>query len=69
MVKNERKTFSLLLKITKFEHDGEHDSVRILGQNARENNYVGLGAFQSMELFAPMKITLIKPKFDSMHVK
>ena len=69
LVKNERKKFSLLLKITKFDFDGDADTIRLLGQNAKENNFIGLGAFQSMDLKAPMKITLIKRKFDSMHVK
>jgi len=69
LVKNERKKFNLLLKIKKFDYDGDSDTIRILGINSKESPYVGLGAFQSMEITAPMKMTLIKRKFDSIHVK
>jgi stalled ribosome rescue protein Dom34 len=69
LVKNERKTFSLLLKVKKFDYDGDADTIRILGQNSKENDYLGLGAYQSMDIKAPSKITLIKKRFDSMHVR
>jgi len=69
LVKNERKKFNLLLKIVKFDYDPDADLIRVLGTNSKENNYIGLGAHQSIDITAPMKITLIKRRFDSMHVR
>ena len=43
--------------------------IRITGQNATENKYLKLGQFQSLEIQAPRTLTLIKPVFDSMHIK
>ena len=69
LVKNERKKFSLLLRVLKFDYDSDADHIRVLGQNAKESQYIGLGAHQSINIEAPMKITLIKKRFDSIHVK
>ena len=69
LVKNERKKFSLLLKVLKFDYDADADLIRVLGTNAKESVYIGLGAHQSINIEAPMKITLIKKRFDSMHVR
>jgi len=30
---------------------------------------LGIGEHQAMNIRGPMKITLIKPKFDSIHIK
>lgn len=71
LVKNEKKTFPVLLKVTKFEYDPDVDIIRILGVNARENKYIAMGAYQSIDLKAPMKtpVTIIKKQFDSVHVR
>ena len=69
LVKNERKAISVLLKVEKFDFDGGSDVIRVLGTNAKENNWLGLGAHQSMDIKAPMQITLVKRQFDSMHVR
>ena len=44
LVKNERKHFSMLLKVEKFDYDPDVDLIRVLGINAQENAFVGLGA-------------------------
>jgi len=60
---------TLLLRVDKFEYDADTDLIRVQGVNVKENQFIGLGAHQSMDIKAPMKFTLIKKQFDSMHVK
>jgi len=45
------------------------DTVRVLGLIASENKFVSVGTHQSLNIHGPMKITLIKNHFDSIHVK
>jgi protein pelota len=52
-----------------FDYDADSDVIRITGRNATENKYLKTGQYQSLEIQAPKTLTLIKPVFDSMHVK
>lgn len=65
----EKRTIKCTLRITSFWYDGDSDSIRIQGTNATENQWIGLGLTQGMDVFAPRQITLVKPVFDSMHVR
>lgn len=69
LVQNEMKIMNMMLQIKKYEYLGDTDRIRIKGVNVKENNYVGLGQVQGMDVMAPFKITLIKKVFDSVHIK
>ena len=51
------------------DYDPDQDEIRILGTNCQENQYIGMGIHQAISIKAPMKMTLIKSTFDSIHVK
>ena len=57
------------MRVEQFDYDAESDVIRITGRNATENKYLKTGQYQSLEIQAPKTLTLIKPVFDSMHVK
>jgi stalled ribosome rescue protein Dom34 len=38
--------------------------IRVLGVNVGENEHIGLGAHQSIDIQGPRQITLIKREFD-----
>ena len=61
------KKFNALLRVLKIDYDPDLDEIRILGKNAQENKWIGMGIHQAMTIKAPNKITLIKHTFDSMH--
>lgn len=69
LVKNEKKRINVLVKIKKFEYDADSDAIRVLGTNARMNKYIALGAYQSLDIKAPLTVTLIKHNFDAIHVR
>jgi stalled ribosome rescue protein Dom34 len=41
----------------------------VLGTNVRLNKYIALGAYQSLDIKAPLTVTLIKKNFDTIHVR
>jgi protein pelota len=45
------------------------DTIRVNGICVHESKFIPLGAHQSMEIQGPMKITLVKRHFDSIHIK
>ncbi len=59
----------LFINIQKFDFDADSDVLRVLGINVKENEYIALNAHQSVDIKGPMKLTLIKQHFDSIHVK
>jgi stalled ribosome rescue protein Dom34 len=40
---NEKRTITLTLKVKSFIFDGENDSLRIQGTNAKESRWIGMG--------------------------
>lgn len=50
---NEKKRITLTLKVKSFIFDGENDSLRIQGTNARENRFIGMGVAQAMDINPP----------------
>lgn len=69
LTKIEKKTISCTLQIKSFVYDTETDTLRILGVNATENKWIGMGISQSMDIQPPRQITILKRVFDSMHVR
>jgi protein pelota len=59
----------LTLKIVQIDFDGDAELIRISGTVCQENKWVKMGSHQSLEIQAPRKLILIKPRFDIMHVK
>ena len=52
------KSFTVTLQVLSFQYDGENDSLRIQGKCARENNFLGMGTSQAMDITPPRQITL-----------
>ena len=69
LVQNEIRVMNMVLQIKKFDYLGDVDRIRVKGINVKENQYCGLGQSQGMDVMAPLKFTLIKRVFDSIHVR
>lgn len=50
ITKIENKTFTATLQIKSFQYDGENDSIRINGINAKENRNLAMDQQQSMTI-------------------
>ena len=69
LTKIENKTFTCTLQVISYQYDAENDSLRINGRNARENRNLALDQRQSMDIVPPRQIMIVKPEFDTMHVR
>ena len=69
LTKIENKTFTCTLQVKSYQYDAENDSLRINGLNARENRNIAMDQQQAMDIRPPRQIMIVKPIFDSMHVR
>lgn len=63
----EKRRVTLTLRATKVEYDGLSDCVRLSGTNTRQNDFVKVGAFHTMELGLKSQLTLTKACWDAVH--
>lgn len=63
----EKRRVTLTLRATKVEYDGLSDCVRLSGTNTRQNEFVKVGAFHTMELGLKSHLTLTKATWDVVH--
>ena len=68
MVDNKKKKINARIRVLKIDFDGEGNKMWIFGQTVGESNSMKEGSHQAMEIFPPKKITLVKTRFDDIHL-
>jgi stalled ribosome rescue protein Dom34 len=54
--------------VEKIDYDGEGNKMRIFGTTVGESDNMKQGAHQAMEIHPPKKVTLVKTRFDQVHL-
>jgi len=68
-VDSERKKITLTIEVITVEYDPGAGSIRVGGTNIKENPYVKMGSYHTIELAAQRKFSLAKHEWDSMAIE
>jgi len=68
-VDSDRKKITLTIEVLSVEYDPGAGSIRVGGTNIRENQFVRLGSYHTIELAIQRKFTLAKHEWDSLAIE
>lgn len=68
LTNNTKMKMQAMIRIKSIEYDGENEMIRLNGVNVGESKFIKMGQHQGMDIFPPRLITLIKKRFDGLHI-
>ncbi len=68
-VKSEKKRVTVTLQVDSVDFDTKSASMRVSGRNREENKFIRMNAHHTVELAVHRSLTLIKDRWDSIHLE